>query len=231
VNALAALVLLPESRPTGRPAGADAGEASTVGGWVRVMGRYPLSLLLTVYFLGISAFTAITALLALYFEQRFSITAQEMGILFTVAGGTTVVVRGALLGMLVRRYGEPAVVRLGAFGLLLAAALIPLMPSFWTAALLTPIYAFGAGTLFPALATLVSFATDADSQGSVLGGSQLVGGLGRVTAPLWAGWLFQHLSIGTPYHVAALAAATSMLLAFRIPALRRAPLQAAPART
>jgi MFS family permease len=111
---------------------------------------------------------------------------------------------------------------MGALGLLLAGALMPLMPSFWMAALLTPVYAFGAGTLFPALATLVSFATDADSQGSVLGGSQLVGGLGRVTAPLWAGWLFQHLGADTPYQVAAVAAATSMLLAFRIPAMHRA---------
>ena len=222
VNAVAALFLLPESRPPKGTAGVGAGETATLAGWIRVMGRYPLSLLLGVYFLGISSFTAITALLALYFERRFGIGAQDMGILFTVAGGTTVIVRGALLGMLVRRFGEPATVRLGALGLLLSAALIPLMPSFWMAALLTPVYAFGAGTLFPALATLVSFATDSESQGSVLGGSQLVGGLGRVTAPLWAGWLFQHVHIAAPYQVAAVAAATSMVLAFRIPTLRRA---------
>jgi MFS family permease len=222
VNAVAALFLLPESRPPKGAAGVGAGETATLAGWIRVMGRYPLSLLLGVYFLGISSFTAITALLALYFERRFGIGAQDMGILFTVAGGTTVIVRGALLGMLVRRFGEPATVRLGALGLLLSAGLIPLMPSFWMAALLTPVYAFGAGTLFPALATLVSFATDSESQGSVLGGSQLVGGLGRVTAPLWAGWLFQHVHIAAPYQVAAVAAATSMVLAFRIPTLRRA---------
>ncbi|HSJ15242.1 MAG TPA: MFS transporter [Longimicrobiales bacterium] len=222
VNAIAALILLPESRPARSAAAVHTGETATLAGWVRVMGRQPLSLLLGVYFLGISSFTAITALLALYFEQRFGIGAQDMGFLFTVAGGTTVIVRGALLGMLVRHFGEPATVRLGAFGLLLSAALIPLMPSFWLAALLTPVYAFGAGTLFPALATLVSFATDSDSQGSVLGGSQVVGGLGRVTAPLWAGWLFQSAGAGTPYHVAAVVAATSLLLALRIPTLHRA---------
>jgi hypothetical protein len=57
------------------------------------------------------------------------------------------------------------------------------VPSFGWALAIVPLYAFGAGTLFPALATLTSLATDADSQGSILGGSQVVGGLGRVARP------------------------------------------------
>jgi MFS family permease len=74
-----------------------------------------------------------------------------------------------------------------------------------------PLYAFGAGTLFPALATLTSFATDAESQGSILGGSQLVGGLGRVLGPIWAGFLFQEVAIRAPFHVAAVLAAARSL--------------------
>jgi MFS transporter, DHA1 family, tetracycline resistance protein len=96
-----------------------------------------------------------------------------------------------------------------------------------------PLYAFGAGTLFPALATLTSFATDADSQGSILGGSQVVGGFGRVAGPIWAGLLFQTLSIRTPFFVAALCAIAALVLASWIPATlqlrRHTPLGGAPA--
>jgi MFS family permease len=71
--------------------------------------------------------------------------------------------------------------------------------------------------MFPALATLTSLASDADSQGSILGGSQVVGGLGRVAGPLWAGFLFQEVAMDTPFHVAIALTALAVLLSARIP--------------
>lgn len=220
LNALAALVLLPESRRRAH-AHAPAGETATLAGWLRTMTGYPLSLLLGVYFLTISAFTAMSALLALFAEARFGLEADDVGLLFALAGATTVVVRGVLLGWFVRRFGEPFTVRIGTIGLLITLGAMPLLPSpAWLWALM-PLYAFGAGTLFPALASLVSRATDDASQGSVLGGSQVVGGLGRVVGPLWAGWVFQQIGIGTPFTIGAVVVAMAFLLALRIPPARR----------
>jgi MFS transporter, DHA1 family, tetracycline resistance protein len=232
LNGVAAIFLLPESRPGEARSGPRTGQAATFAGWVRAMGTFPLSLLLVVYFLGITSFTAMTALLALYFERVFDIGAQQMGILFAIAGGVTVVVRGLVLGALVKRYGEVVTVRLGVIALGLAFILLPHLPSFTWAMVIVPLYAFGAGTMFPALATLTSFATDRESQGSILGGSQLIGGLGRVLGPLWAGLLFQEVAIGAPFHVAAVLAALALVLAMWIPASlqsRRQAEAAAPA--
>jgi MFS transporter, DHA1 family, tetracycline resistance protein len=217
LNGTAALFLLPESRR--RPTAASrSGEAATLAGWARAMTREPLSLLLGVYFLGITSFTAMTALLALYFERVFGIGAQEMGLLFAIAGGVTVIVRGLVLGALVKRFGEILTVRLGVVALGLAFLALPQLPSFGWAMATVPLYAFGAGTLFPALATLTSFATDEESQGSILGGSQVVGGLGRVLGPIWAGFLFQTVAIRAPFHVAAVLALAALALAMWIPA-------------
>jgi MFS transporter, DHA1 family, tetracycline resistance protein len=218
LNAVAAIFLLPESRSREARSGPRTGQAATFAGWVRAMGTFPLSLLLVVYFLGITSFTAMTALLALYFERVFDIGAQQMGILFAIAGGVTVVVRGLVLGALVKRYGEVFTVRLGVIALGLAFILLPHLPSFTWAMVVVPLYAFGAGTMFPALATLTSFATDRESQGSILGGSQFIGGLGRVLGPLWAGLLFQEVAIGAPFHVAAVLTALALVLAIWIPA-------------
>jgi MFS transporter, DHA1 family, tetracycline resistance protein len=91
------------------------------------------------------------------------------------------------------------------------------VPGFYWALAIAPLYAFGAGTLFPALATLTSFAADDDSRGAILGGSQFVGGLGRVVGPLWAGFLFQELAMTTPFYVAAVLTALAVLLSARIP--------------
>ncbi len=217
VNGVAAFFLLAESRPAHQVGRAPTGRTATLRGWVSTMTSAPISLLMVVYFLAISAFTGMTALLALYTEARFGMDAADMGIIFTLAGGATVVVRGLLLGRLVRRFGERAVVRGGAVALLASLAGLPLIPNGWWVGVIVVLYAFGAGTLFPTLATLVSFATDADSQGAVLGGSQVVGGLGRVTGPMWFGLLFQDLSLDSPFLIGAALVAGAWLVAARIP--------------
>jgi MFS transporter, DHA1 family, tetracycline resistance protein len=215
-NGIAALFLLPESRSAARRHAAQ-GEAATLAGWLRAMIRYPLSLFLSVYFLAISSFAAMTAVLALYLERAFAIGAQEMGIVFALAGGATVVVRGVLLGPLVRAFGEALTVRLGTVALALALFAVPLIPDPLWLGLVVPLYAAGAGTLFPPLAGLVSRATDDASQGSVLGGSQLVGGTGRVLGPIWAGFLFERAGIGSPFVVGGFVVIAAALLALRIP--------------
>jgi len=215
-NGLAALAFLPEP-----PAHAERdwrrGAAATLRGWIRVMTRFPLSLLLAVYFLSISSFNAMTSVLALYLERAFAIGPREMGFVFALSGGTTVLIRGALLGALVRRLGEAGTARLGTGALALSLLAVPLLPGALWLAVAAPLWAFGAGTLFPSLASLTSRAADRASQGSVLGGSQFVGGLGRVIGPLWAGLLFQHAGIRSPFLAGAALVALAALLAARIP--------------
>ncbi|MFQ5691026.1 MAG: MFS transporter [Gemmatimonadota bacterium] len=202
----------------GAPRAPALGEAATLRGWVSTLSRFPLSLLLRIYFLSITAFAAMTSVLALYLERVFGMGASEMGVLFTVAGGVTVVVRGGAVGRLVRRIGEPRTVRIGTVVLAASIGGIALIPNRWWLALLIPSWALGTGILFPSLASLVSRATDAHSQGSILGGTQFVGGLGRVIGPLWAGLLFQHVGLGSPFAVASGLVLFGLLLAFRIPA-------------
>src|SRR5690606_25745755 len=152
LNALAAILLL--SEPPARPEREwRRGEAATARGWLAAMTRFPLSVLLGVYFLSISSFTGMTAVLALYLERTFSVDAAAMGVVFTIAGGTTVVIRGLLLGPLVGRFGEAATARIGTIGLAVALGLIPLIPSVWWMGVVVPLWAFGTGTLFPSLAS------------------------------------------------------------------------------
>lgn len=216
INAIAAIYLMPESRRP-RQRTPEEAQAATLGSWWQSMTTFPLSILLLVYFLTISSFSAMTSVLALYLERSFSIGPREMGFLFTLSGGTTVIVRGLLLSPLVKRFGEAATARLGIVALGISLLAVPLLPGALWALAIAPTYAFGAGTLFPALATLVSRATDEHSQGSIIGGSQLVGGLGRVVGPLWAGFAFQAIGIGMPFHIGVVLVATAFLVAFRIP--------------
>jgi MFS transporter, DHA1 family, tetracycline resistance protein len=218
VNGLAALFYLPESRPAPGRSPAVAAQAATLGGWVRILTSYPVSLLLVVYFLSIMAFTAMTAVLALFADRAHGMDAMDMGIVFAVAGGTTVVVRGLVVGWLVRRLGERRIVQAGTFVLAASLLAIPYAPNEAMVFAMVPFWALAAGLLFPSLASLVSQQTDAGSQGSVLGGQQVVGGIGRVLGPVWAGALFGGVSIGSPFLVGAVLVLAAAAVALRIPA-------------
>lgn len=222
VNAIAAFFLLPESHGHADRAAFHKSQAATLRGWLEALTRYPLSLLLAVYFLSISSFTAMTAVLALYLERSFGMGPKELGLIFTLSGGSTVVIRGVLLGRLITRYGETVTARIGIGVLMFALLAMPLLPSRAFAYLIPIIYAFGAGTLFPALASMVSRASDPGAQGSTLGGSQAIGGLGRVVGPMWAGWLFgSTFGIRSPFLFGASMVLFAGVLSMRIPEMRR----------
>ena len=216
VNCIAAYYFLPESMPL-HPHDGSARQTATFRDWLHAMTRPPLSTLLLVYFLTISSFTAMTSVLALFLHRAFDIAPSTMGLVFALSGGSTVLIRGVLLGPMVRKFGERRTAHIGIIALGTALIGMPLMPSMVWVFLFSPMYAFGAGTLFPALASLVSRATDKGSQGSILGGSQVVGGLGRVLGPTWAGWMFQTFSTATPFHFGAVLVAAAGLISLKLP--------------
>ncbi len=244
-NGVAALFFLPESRDpdlkaSGAPGieggrapegGASEGAASegvvagpqaaTLRSWIGTLTSFPFGLLLGVYFLAIMSFTAMTAVLALYAERAHGMDALDMGIIFATAGGTTVVVRGLIVGWLARRVGERWIVRAGTVVLAGSLAAIPLIPGPALMFAIVPFWALATGLTFPSLASLVSQGTDSASQGSILGGQQVVGGVGRVLGPVWAGVLFERIGISVPFLVGASLVTVAAVLATRIPPPRR----------
>lgn len=228
-NGVAAVFFLPESRrgrsrdrvaPQTAGGGADqpGGQAVTVRAWVRSLTTFPFALLLIVYFLSIMSFTAMTAVLALYVERAHAMDAMDVGIIFATAGGTTVVVRGLIVGWLARRFGERRIVQAGTVVLATALLTIPLIRDSAMIFATVPLWALATGLTFPSLASLVSQETDAESQGAMLGGQQVVGGIGRVLGPVGAGILFETAGIASPFFVGACLVAVAALLATRIPA-------------
>jgi multidrug resistance protein len=223
VNGIAALFFLPESvRGRGAREGSEgAAQAGSIRRWARTMASFPLGLLLTVYFLAIMSFTAMTSVLALFAERAHAMDAMDMGIVFATAGGTTVVVRGLIVGWLVRRFGERRIVQAGVLVLSASLLTIPLVPGPAMMFALVPFWALATGLTFPSLASLVSRATDPDSQGAMLGGQQVVGGIGRVLGPVWAGAIFERIGIRSPFFVGAVLVSAAAVLALRIPSPRR----------
>lgn len=142
----------------------------------------------------------------------------EVGLLMSGVGVTDIILQGALLGLMLRRFGERGVViggmigqLIGCAGLAVAAAMLPLP---WLLASAGLIFAAGQGGMTAALDGLMSGSVGANEQGWLAGGLSSLGSAVQMTAPLLAGWLYSALSHSAPYWVGiALIAAAAVTLA------------------
>jgi DHA1 family tetracycline resistance protein-like MFS transporter len=141
----------------------------------------------------------------------------EVGLLVSGVGVTDIIIQGALLGVLVKRFGERGVVVGGMVGQLVGclglAVVASLLPWPWLLASAGLVFAAGQGGMQAALDGLMSSSVGADEQGWLAGGLTSLGSAVQMTAPLLAGWLYG-VSHGAPYWLSvgliALAAVTLM---------------------
>jgi multidrug resistance protein len=176
----------------------------------------PLSRLLWMYGLGMVAFAAQTAVLALYLGVRFGLDERSIGPIFTYIGTLSFVMRSLLLGPIVDRLGEVWTVRLGALLLALGLSLYPAPDTLWAFAAVIPLVPIGTALLFPSTTSLMSRYSDRHELGTTMGVAQTFAGLARVVAPLLATSAFQRVGHGAPFYVASGCVAVVGLLAFQL---------------
>jgi predicted MFS family arabinose efflux permease len=165
--------------------------------------RAGVGALIWIYTLGMMAFMAMNAVLALYLERTFGINEETIGWFFVYVGGVSLVMRTLVLGPAVRRFGETEVMRIGALSMAVSLALLPLCRNLFELAFAVLLMPVGTALLFPTTTSLVSRRAPADQTGLVLGVQQSFGGVARMIGPIWAGVVFQHVGIRSPFFIAA----------------------------
>lgn len=177
----------------------------------------PVSSLIWVYAIGMMAFMAMNAVLALYLKDVFGVTEKTIGYFYAYVGGISLVMRAVMLGPAVRRFGEIGVTRLGAASLVLGLAGIPFtrgsLPLLGLVVLFVPV---GTALLFPATTSLVSRRAVRSETGQILGVQQSFGGVSRMVGPLWSGFAYQR-DLHYPFWMAALLMLSVSFLTFRMP--------------
>jgi multidrug resistance protein len=192
----------------------------------------PFALPIWIYALGMMAFMAMNAILALFLSDRFGVTAKSIGWFYAYVGGISIVMRAILLGPAVRRFGEGGVVRLGIASLAIGLLSIPLTTSVWILGLAVLFIPVGTALLFPATSSMVSALAPKDSTGQALGVQQSFGGVARLVGPIWAGSLFEigyRVPFWTGAGLMALLLVPSLSLSRRIERSALLPIPATPA--
>ena len=153
------------------------------------------------------AFNGFTAILVLYFKQRFGWGPGLAGAAFLVVGVVATIVQGGLIGPLVKRFGEWRLTLAG-LGLVIAGCLlIPLATKATSQAVVFPavsLLALGTGLVTPCLRSLVSRRLDSSGQGSALGSLQGLQSLGSFVGPPLAGLVYETLGPTSPFWLSGL---------------------------
>ena len=185
-NALLLYFVLPETVTPGHP----ARHSAATGRWSQVaaaLRQSRLAFVLAVYFLFVTAFSIMTSSFGLFTLFRFGFDAHDTGWIFAFVGVVGALIQGGLIGRLVKAFGEPALVIVGALLFAASLVLIPLTgPQTGALGLLAlgALFALGNGLATPSLTSLASKSAGAGEQGGVLGVTQSVSSLARAVGPL-----------------------------------------------
>lgn len=209
LNFMAALFVLPESHKT---SGSDRKRLTRMQAIRAAATRPGVPQLLLIFFIVTAAFSAFEATFALFSERRFGFGATTIGYVFAYVGVVLSLVQGGLVGRAVKALGERTLVPPAILTLAIGLALIPLAYGMPVLLLACGLLAIGMGFNTPSIQALISKASHADEQGSVLGVSQSMGSLARILGPAWGGYVYDHFGTVSPY----LAASGIMLIAFVI---------------
>lgn len=128
---------------------------------------------------------------------------QTVGGIMTLVGIGGVATQLWLVGVLVRRWGEKALVIIGTALRGLAWAIIPLSPVLAISIMTAPLISMGAGLALPSLMALLTYAVPSERRGQAIGVAEAVQNIGRITAALLGGVLFERLAPGAPMLTAA----------------------------
>ena len=234
LNFLATYRRLPESLTPQAMAAARAEKPMSFRpGAVFHVLRSPVWFLYVLTFLVTFGFTALESSFSYYLLARpsFHISQDRQpvysGAILGIAGLVGIIIQGGLIGRLVPRFGEGALVRYGIVLMGIGFSIYTL-PTTIVGLVVGPmlLLSIGRALTAPALSALTSRKATS-GQGLTLSTSQSFDSLARTVGPITAGSLFKYVGIGAPYWTSAFVMAGALALA----ALMRREMILTPAET
>ncbi|WP_413441670.1 MFS transporter [Synechococcus sp. MIT S1220] len=208
INLLVVVCLLPETHPLQARSGSSISrELNPFARIGTVIADGSIGQLAAGFFLFFLAFNGFTAILVLYFKQRFGWGPELATSAFLVVGIVATVVQGGLIGPLVKRFGEWRLTMLGLGLVMVGCLLIPGIGAsdrVGSVLISVSLLALGTGLVTPNLRSLVSRRLGNRGQGTALGNLQALQSLGSFLGPPLAGLAYDSIDPTSPFIGAAL---------------------------
>jgi MFS transporter, DHA1 family, tetracycline resistance protein len=200
LSILATSVLLPKAEPAKNN---DGRRLSLIawGEYVKYFHDPRLATRLWQFLCFIFGFSMFTSGFPLFAERRLlwhgvPFGPEQTGFVYAWAGFLGILTQGPALGVLVKKFGEAALNRVGFVAYALGYTLLGFSHSIPALAVAATVTAFG-GLIRPTLTSLITKAAPRSEQGSVLGLQQSLTSVAQIAGPPFAGFLIQHGALTT----------------------------------
>jgi MFS family permease len=218
LSIIATAILLPKAEPAQN----DGGRRLSLIAWgeyVKYFQDPKLATRLWQFLSFIFAFSMFTSGFPLFAERRLTwhgapFGPEQTGFVYAWAGFLGILTQGPALGILVKKFGEEALNRVGFLAYALGYAMLGFTFSIPILVLTATVIAFG-GFIRPTLTSLITKAAPRSEQGSVLGLQQSLTSVAQIAAPPFGGLLIQHGALITWGIAAAGVTAIGLVLATR----------------
>lgn len=164
--------------------------------YAKYFGRPGLRERLLQFLFFITSFSLFISGFALFAERRFTYQGRpfgprEIGYVFGYVGLLGIILQGGLIGRLVKRFGEAALVAAGFVALVIGYFGLGIASSFAVLMVTGTLAAFGNGVIRPALTSLITQQAGRQEQGVVLGITQSLMSMASIVAPIVGGLLIE----------------------------------------
>ncbi|MCB8933298.1 MAG: MFS transporter [Fimbriimonadaceae bacterium] len=219
VNLMFVLFFMPDAPP--QPAEPEhLRKLSPLAKLGKALATPGLSFLLALFLVANLAFSNLESTYFLLAHDVYRIDALATSLILVFVGVVAAIVQGGLLGRLVARFGETALLRTGYFLQAPVLATIPFV-SPWAPVLLgCLVLGIGSGIANPSLSSLISQAAPASLVGGIFGITQSLGAIARIVGPVIGNMLYAQAP-WMPYALAATMMIVPVLMAASIHAKGR----------
>ena len=183
----------------------------------------PSSRLIWIYAIAMGAYQGSFSVLALFLNDRFQVTEQNIGYFFMYVGSISVFTRVLLLGRMVDWLGEARLSRLGLLLLALGVFGMTQSHNLVMLGLAVALIPLGTAFTFPCVTALLSRVISPRERGLYMGMQQTYGGMARAISPLFFGWAFDRLGSSSPYYFASVFIVATIFLSPQLTQITQKP--------
>ena len=216
LNVILGIFILPESLPLERreTARMRPSDFNPIVAIIEMARKPGLGWLLLVMAMFNFAFNGINSTSTLFVIQKFSAQPWHLSLLLGLAGISVGATTFILVPRLVPRFGDNKVALSSLLGQAIIDISIFFVPLFWPIFPLNMLVSAISAFTFPTLTTLSTDLVLHREVGLLMGVTTGLGSLMNIFGPLWAGAVYDHVTVGAPYWMGAiiLGLAGSMLL-------------------
>lgn len=136
--------------------------------------------------------------------QRSRFSHRQIALLLVTTGLTIAVMQATLVERTVKTFGEKPLALASLIGQALGNVLIVLAPLFWLLYPLGVLTSAIGGFIWGTMGALIANRVETHEQGLLAGVNTALASLMGILGPLWAGVIYEHVAIGSPYWLGAI---------------------------